>query len=76
MANKYYRQKFAVGAVVKGAVAAAKGANKTGKAALKAEKKKEIIDKKDKLAFGLKYRKMRKIQEYLNKPAVEEYNKT
>ena len=40
MANKYYRQKFAVGAVVKGAVAAAKGANKTGKSALKAEKKK------------------------------------
>ena len=76
MANKYYRQKFAVGAVVKGAVAAAKGANITGKAGFKAKKKKEIIDKKDKLAFGLKYRKMRKIQEDLNKPAVEEYKKT
>tara|TARA_R100000315_G_scaffold43129_1_gene19042 strand:- start:216 stop:734 length:519 start_codon:yes stop_codon:yes gene_type:complete len=72
----FRRQKFSVGAIVKGAVAAAKGANITGKAGLKAKKKKEIIDKKDTLKFGLKYRKMMQIQKDLNKPAVEEYNKT
>ena len=76
MANKYYRQKFSVGTIVKTATALGKGANQSGKAALKAKKKIEKIDKKDKLAFGLKYRKMRKIQEDLNKPAVEEYKKT
>ena len=72
----FRRQKFSVGAIVKGAVAAAKGANKTGKAGLKAKKKIEKINKKDTLAFGLKYRKMMNIKKALNKPAVQEYEKT
>ena len=72
----FRRQKFSVGLLAKTATALGKGANKTGKAGLKAKKKKEIIDKKDKLAFGLKYRKMMKIKKDLNKPAVQEYEKT
>ena len=76
MANKYYRQKFSVGAIVKGAVAAVKGANQTGKAGLKAKEKIDKINKKDTLAFGLKYKKMMKIKKDLNKPAVQEFEKT
>ena len=72
----FRRQKYGIGTGIKGAVAAAKGANKTGKAGLKAKKKKEIIDKKDTLKFGLKYRKMMNIKKALNKPAVQEYEKT
>ena len=72
----FKRQKYGVGTGLKGAVALAKGANQSGKAGLKAKKKKEIIDKKDTLAFGLKYKKMMKIKKALNKPAVQEYEKT
>ena len=72
----FRRQKFSVGTIVKGAVAAAKGANKTGKAGLKAKKKIDKINKKDTLAFGLKYRKMMNIKKALNKPAVQEFEKT
>jgi len=72
----FRRQKFSVGTIVKGAVAAAKGANKTGKAGLKAKEKIEKINKKDTLAFGLKYKKMMKIKKDLNKPAVQEFEKT
>ena len=72
----FRRQKFSVGAIVKGAVAAVKGANQTGKAGFKAKKKIDKINKKDTLAFGLKYKKMMKIKKDLNKPAVEEYEKT
>ena len=72
----FRRQKFSVGAIVRGAVAAAKAANQTGKAGLKAKKKIDKINKKDTLAFGLKYRKMMNIKKALNKPAVQEYEKT
>ena len=72
----FKRQKYGVGTGIKGAVAAAKGANKTGKAGLKAKKKIEKINKKDTLAFGLKYRKMMNIKKALNKPAVQEFEKT
>jgi hypothetical protein len=72
----FRRQKYGIGTGIKGAVALGKGANITGKAGLKAKKKKEIIDKKDTLKFGLKYRKMMNIKKALNKPAVEEYEKT
>ena len=65
----FRRQKFSVGLLVN-------LANKTGKAALKAKKKIDKINKKDTLAFGLKYRKMMKIKKDLNKPAVQEYEKT
>ena len=65
----FRRQKFSVGLLVN-------LANKTGKAALKAKKKIDKINKKDTLAFGLKYRKMMKIKKDLNKPAVEEFEKT
>ena len=49
----------------------------TKKAARKkaAEKTKKIL-KKDTAKFGLKFRKMRNIKKMLNKPAVDEYNKT
>ena len=72
----FRRQKYGIGTGIKGAVALAKGANQSGKAGLKAKKKIEKINKKDTLAFGLKYRKMMQIQKDLNKPAVEEYDKT
>ena len=72
----FRRQKFSIGAIVKGAVAAGKGANQSGKAGLKAKKKIDKINKKDTLAFGLKYRKMMNIKKALNKPAVQEYEKT
>ena len=72
----FRRQKYGVGTGIKGAVALAKGANITGKAGLKAKKKIDKINKKDTLAFGLKYRKMMNIKKALNKPAVEEYEKT
>jgi len=72
----FRRQKYGIGTGIKGAVALGKGANKTGKAGLKAKKKIEKIDKKDTLAFGLKYRKMMNIKKALNKPAVQEYEKT
>ena len=72
----FRRQKFSIGAIVRGAVASAKAANQTGKAGLKAKKKIDKINKKDTLAFGLKYRKMMNIKKALNKPAVQEYEKT
>ena len=72
----FRRQKYGIGTGIKGAVALGKGANQSGKAAIKAKKKIEKINKKDTLAFGLKYRKMMQIQKDLNKPAVEEYDKT
>jgi len=72
----YKKQKYGVGTGIKGAVALVKGANQSGKAGLKAKKKIDKINKKDTLAFGLKYRKMMKIKKDLNKPAVEEYEKT
>ena len=72
----FRRQKYGIGTGIKGAVALAKGANQSGKAGLKAKKKIDKINKKDTLAFGLKYRKMMKIKKDLNKPAVEEYEKT
>ena len=65
----FRRQKFSVGLLVN-------LANKTGKAGLKAKKKIDKINKKDTLAFGLKYRKMMNIKKALNKPAVQEYEKT
>jgi len=72
----FRRQKYGIGTGIKGAVALAKGANQTGKAALKAQNKIKKIDKKDTLAFGLKYKKMMNIKKDLNKPAVQEYEKT
>ena len=72
----FRRQKYGIGTGIKGAVALAKGANKTGKAGLKAKEKIKKINKKDTLAFGLKYRKMMNIKKALNKPAVQEYEKT
>ena len=72
----FRRQKYGIGTGIKGAVALAKGANQSGKAGLKAKKKIEKINKKDTLAFGLKYRKMMNIKKALNKPAVQEYEKT
>ena len=72
----FRRQKYGIGTGIKGAVALAKGANQTGKAAIKAKNKIKKIDKKDTLAFGLKYRKMMKIKKDLNKPAVQEFEKT
>jgi hypothetical protein len=72
----FRRQKYGIGTGIKGAVALGKGANQSGKAAIKAKKKIEKINKKDTLAFGLKYRKMMNIKKALNKPAVQEYEKT
>jgi hypothetical protein len=72
----FRRQKYGVGTGIKGAVALGKGANQSGKAALKAKNKIDKINKKDTLAFGLKYRKMMNIKKALNKPAVQEYEKT
>ena len=72
----FRRQKYGIGAIVKTAIAAGKGANQSGKAGLKAKKKIDKINKKDTLAFGLKYRKMMNIKKALNKPAVQEYEKT
>ena len=72
----FRRQKFSVGLLAKTATALGKGANKTGKAGLKAKKKIDKINKKDTLAFGLKYRKMMNIKKDLNKPAVQEFEKT
>ena len=72
----FRRQKYGIGTGIKGAVALGKGANITGKAGLKAKKKIDKINKKDTLAFGLKYRKMMNIKKALNKPAVQEYEKT
>ncbi len=72
----FRRQKYGIGTGIKGAVALAKGANQSGKAAIKAKNKIKKIDKKDTLAFGLKYRKMMNIKKSLNKPAVEEFEKT
>ena len=72
----FRRQKYGIGTGIKGAVALGKGANQSGKAAIKAKKKIDKINKKDTLAFGLKYRKMMNIKKALNKPAVQEYEKT
>jgi len=72
----FRRQKYGIGTGIKGAVALAKGANQSGNAGLKAKKKIDKINKKDTLAFGLKYRKMMNIKKALNKPAVQEYEKT
>jgi len=72
----FRRQKYGIGTGIKGAIALGKGANQSGKAALKAKKKIDKINKKDTLAFGLKYRKMMNIKKALNKPAVQEYEKT
>jgi len=72
----FRRQKYGIGTGIKGAVALAKGANQSGKAGLKAKKKIDKINKKDTLAFGLKYRKMMNIKKALNKPAVQEFEKT
>ena len=72
----FRRQKYGIGTGIKGAIALGKGANQTGKAAIKAKNKIKKIDKKDTLAFGLKYRKMMNIKKALNKPAVQEYEKT
>ena len=72
----FRRQKYGIGTGIKGAVALGKGANQSGKAAIKAKKKIDKINKKDTLAFGLKYKKMMKIKKDLNKPAVQEYEKT
>jgi len=72
----FRRQKYGIGTGIKGAVALGKGANQSGKAGLKAKKKIDKINKKDTLAFGLKYRKMMNIKKALNKPAVQEYEKT
>jgi len=72
----FRRQKYGIGTGIKGAVAAAKSANQSGKAGLKAKKKIDKINKKDTLAFGLKYRKMMNIKKALNKPAVQEFEKT
>jgi len=72
----FRRQKYGIGTGIKGAVALGKGANQSGKAAIKAKNKIEKINKKDTLAFGLKYRKMMNIKKALNKPAVQEYEKT
>ena len=66
----FRRQKYGIGTGIKGAVALAKGANKTGKAGLKAKEKIEKINKKDTLAFGLKYKKMMKIKKDLNVPIL------
>ena len=72
----FRRQKYGIGTGIKGAVALAKGANQSGKAAIKAKKKIDKINKKDTLAFGLKYQKMMNIKKSLNKPAVQEFEKT
>ena len=72
----FRRQKYGIGTGIKGAIALGKGANQSGKAAIKAKNKIKKIDKKDTLAFGLKYRKMMNIKKALNKPAVQEYEKT
>ena len=71
----FRRQKYGIGTGIKGAVALGKGANQSGKAAFKAKKKIDNINKKDTLAFALKYRKMMNIKKALNKPAVQEYEK-
>ena len=67
MSNKYHRQSFVAGKIVK-------AFSKKDAAKKAAEKIKKIL-KMDTAKFGLKFKKMTNIKKMLNKPAVDEYNK-
>ena len=67
MANKYHRQGFSAAGFV----------TKTlSKAATKAAEKIKKINKKDIMNFSGNFKKKMKALKSLNKPAVDEYNKT
>jgi hypothetical protein len=67
MSNKYHRQPFVAGKIVK-------AFSKKDAVKKAAEKIKKIL-KKDTAKFGAKFKKMTNIKKMLNKPAVDEYNK-
>jgi preprotein translocase subunit Sss1 len=67
MSNKYHRQPFVAGKIVK-------AFSKKDAAKKAAEKIKKIL-KIDTAKFGAKFKKMTNIKKMLNKPAVDEYNK-